>query len=155
FRPAITASAATFGVAVPKSFQPSMEALAWLGASRLGLATGPQPNITVGDSGWVSARCGRVRLFARAAEYDSRPSHIDPAHVDVWIDGAPVAIDPGTFRYCAPSPWKNALAAIEVHNTISIPSAPAAVRGRRFLWLSRPKARIVGYISTSPDNAVV
>jgi hypothetical protein len=103
----------------------------------------------------VSARCGRIRIFARAGEYSSRPSHIDPLHVDVWIDGEPVAIDAGTFRYCAAPPWNNALSVIEVHNTISIPAHPAAVRGRRFLWLSRPRARIVDWRVLSGGNVQI
>jgi hypothetical protein len=53
-----------------------------------------------------------------------------------------MAIDSGTYRYAAPSPWANALADITVHNTLSIPSLPAARRGPRFLWLSWPQARI-------------
>ena len=81
--------------------------------------------------------------------------HIDPAHVDVWIHGAPVALDAGTFRYCAAEPWKNALCAIEVHNTVSIPSLPAAVKGPRFLWLSRPRARVVGWQRTASGGVSI
>jgi hypothetical protein len=53
-----------------------------------------------------------------------------------------MAIDAGTFRYTATPPWANALADITVHNTVSIPSRPAARRGPRFLWLTWPRANI-------------
>jgi ethanolamine ammonia-lyase large subunit len=35
------------------------------------------------------------------------------------------------------------LSAISVHNTLDIPSMPAAQKGARFLWLERPSASVV------------
>jgi len=144
FRPSITAAAATFGVSLPEHFAASDEALAWLGKTDIGRSVDPPAaRVVVGSSGWASIRTNSTRVFARAGCYESNPSHVDPAHVDIWIDGKPRAIDSGTYRYTAPSPWSNALAAIGVHNTLEIPSMPAAVKGARFLWLERPSARIV------------
>jgi len=144
FRPSITAAAATFDVALPESFQTSGEALAWLGVDRVARRPDPPPTrLVAGSSGWVSARRGRVRVFIRAGEYQSNPSQIDPAHVDVWIDDEPLAADAGTFRYTAPAPWANGLSTISVHNTLDIPSMPAARKGARFLWLERPSATVV------------
>lgn len=144
FRPAITAAAATFGVSLPEHFAASDETLAWLGKTDIGRSVDPPAaRVVVGSSGWASIRTRGVRVFARAGRYESNPSHVDPAHVDIWIDGKPRAIDAGTYRYTAPLPWSNALSAIGVHNTLEIPSMPAAVKGARFLWLERPSARIV------------
>jgi hypothetical protein len=144
FRPSITAAAATFGVALPKHFRVSAEALAWLGSKEPARSDDPPPaRVVAGPSGWISVRTKRTRVFARAGRYKSNPSHIDPAHLDIWIDGQPCAIDAGTYRYCAPSPWANALSQIAVHNTLDIPSLPAAVKEFRFLWLQRPNARVV------------
>jgi hypothetical protein len=144
FRPSITVAAATFGVELPESFHVSCEALAWLGSERVARRPDPPPiRIVSGSSGWVSARRGRTRVFIRAGEYQSNPSHIDPGHIDVWIEGNPHAVDAGTFRYTAPAPWANGLSAISVHNTLDIPSMPAAQKGARFLWLERPSASVV------------
>jgi hypothetical protein len=144
FRPSITAAAATFGVALPRHFCASAEALAWLGSTEPARTDDPPPSrVAAGSSGWTSVRTERARLFARAGRYTSNPSHIDPAHIDIWIDGKPRTIDAGTYRYCAPSPWGNALSTIAVHNTLDIPSLPAAVKECRFLWLRRPSARVV------------
>jgi hypothetical protein len=143
FRPAITAAAATFDVSLPESFLASDETLAWLGAELV--ARRPDPastRVVAGSSGWVSARRGKSRVFIRAGEYQSNPSHIDPAHVDLWIDNEPRAVDAGTFRYTAPAPWSNGLSSIAVHNTIDVPSMPAAQKGARFLWLERPSAAV-------------
>jgi hypothetical protein len=144
FRPAITAAAATFGASLPENLYASSEALAWLGTNQIArFAHPPGVHVVVGSSGWASVRAERARIFARAGRYESNPSHVDPAHVDIWIDGEPRAVDAGTYRYCAPFPWGNALSSIGVHNTLDIPSMPAAIKGQRFLWLQRPSARIV------------
>jgi hypothetical protein len=143
FRPSITAATATFGVSVPEHFGVSRNALAWLGLDTLTThADPPARRVVTGSSGWVSARNGVVRVFARAGTYESNPSHIDPCHLDVWIEDQARALDAGTYRYTAPPPWRNGLALIGVHNTVEIPSIPAAVKGRRFLWLGRPAARV-------------
>jgi hypothetical protein len=144
FRPSITSAAATFDVSLPESFGASCEALAWVGAQSVRRRPDPpSTRVVVGSSGWVSARRGRTRVFIRAGEYQSNPSHIDPGHVDVWMDGEPRAVDAGTFRYTAPSPWANGLSTIAVHNTVDVPSMPAAQKGARFLWLERPSAAVV------------
>jgi hypothetical protein len=141
FRPSITAAAATFDASLPLSFCASAESLAWLGADEIPRRDDPSVDrVVTGSSGWVSARRGRARAFIRAGEYHSNPSHIDVGQVDLWIDGEMRAIDPGTYRYTAVPPWGNGLAGIGVHNTIDIPSLPAAVKGMRFLWLERPAA---------------
>jgi hypothetical protein len=143
FRPAITAAAATFGASLPESFRASPEALAWLGVDRIARQPdAPATRVVVGSSGWASVRNRDSRLFARAGSYESNPSHIDPAHVDIWVGGEPRTVDAGTYRYTAPPPWRNGLASIAVHNTVDIPSMPAAEKGARFLWLKRPAARI-------------
>src|SRR5699024_10789218 len=72
----------------------------------------------------------------------SRPSHLDPAHVDIWLDGEPVAIDAGSYRYNAEPPWNNGLIGPEVHNTVSLPAVPMARRGPGFMWLGAPRARV-------------
>jgi hypothetical protein len=144
FRPAITAAAATFDVSLPESFRASEETLAWLGSDLVARRPDPPPvRVVSGSSGWVSARRAKSRVFIRAGEYQSNPSHIDPAHVDIWLDGEPRAVDAGTFRYTARAPWANGLSTIAVHNTVDVPSLPAAQKGARFLWLERPSAAVV------------
>ena len=143
FRPSLTAAAATFGAALPEGVEPDAETLAWLRAEapvrRPSAAT---PYVRSGKSGWAVAATSGARVFIRAGSYRSRPGHIDPAHVDVWIAGQPAAIDAGTFRYTAPPPWNNGLAGLDVHNTVVISGLEVARRGPGFLWLSWPRASI-------------
>jgi uncharacterized Zn-binding protein involved in type VI secretion len=155
FRPALTAAAATFESSLPASIEPNAETLAWLRVGEPARHAAEQtPRVRSGESGWVVAATSEARVFVRAGSYRSRPGHIDPAHVDVWIEGKACAVDAGTFRYAAPAPWDNGLAAIEVHNTVSISGLAAARRGPRFLWLSWPRARIAS-ASVSGDEITI
>ena len=144
FRPSLTAAAATFGVPLPSAMSVDPEVLAWLSESAPPQrALSPPPRVSVGPSGWAVAETSGARVFVRATRYRSRPGHIDPGHVDIWMQGAKHAVDAGTFRYLAAPPWRNGLVHIDVHNTLSIDGLPAALRGPRFLWLRWPNARIV------------
>ena len=155
FRPAITAAAATFDVSLPGGFLASEETLAWLGVDLTARRPDPSPTrVIAGSSGWVSARRGNSRVFIRAGEYQSNPSHIDPAHVDIWLGGEPRAVDAGTFRYTAAAPWANGLSTIAVHNTIDVPSMPAAQKGARFLWLERPSAAVTRTDASAGETTI-
>lgn len=143
FRPSLTAGAATFDAPLPVSIEPNAETLAWLRAEAPTRHPAARtPWVRSGPSGWAVAATSGARVFARAGRYRSRPGHIDPGHIDVWIDGKPATVDAGTFRYMAPAPWRNGLTDIEVHNTVAITGVDAARRGARFLWLAWPRARI-------------
>ena len=140
FRPSLTAASTTFRVPLPEGIAFDAEVLAWLDADPPALAEPGRTRVARGESGWLDARVQGTRVFARAGIYRSRPSHIDALHVDVWINGRPVAVDAGTYRYTGP--WARALAEERAHNTISIDGHPMAERGPRFLWLRWPRAAI-------------
>jgi hypothetical protein len=143
FRPSFTAAAATFRAFLPAGVQTDAEMLAWLDADPPPTPNDERPRVVVGESGWLDARAGDARVFARAGVYRSRPSHIDALHVDIWIDGKPVATDAGTYRYVGP--WSHALAGERAHNTVTIDGQPMAGRGPRFLWLRWPRATIASF----------
>lgn len=139
YRPALTATTASFHLPLPGGMAPDPEPLAWLdlplpdeGEDR------PAPVVT-GASGWASVRAGEAALFLRAGKYRSRPAHFDPLHLDLRWRGREVVVDAGTFAYNAPPPWNNGLRAAAAHNG---PAAGSAERGPGFLWLDWPRARI-------------
>ena len=78
----------------------------------------------------------------RAATFTSRPAHADQLHVDIWHKGMNFAMDAGTFKYNAPPPWENALAATRVHNTIVVDGQDQMTRAGKFLWLDWAQARV-------------
>ena len=143
FRPSLTAAAATFHVPLPQGIDVDAEVLAWLDLDPPPVDEHARPRIVIGESGWLHARTAETCVFARAGAYRTRPSHIDPLHLDVWIRGKPVAADAGTYRYA--DRWARALAEEEAHNTVAISGFPMAERGPRFLWLRWPRAVIASY----------
>jgi hypothetical protein len=144
FRPTLMAVATAFHLPLVGTMQWDAEISAWLGEynAPVNEPTALAP-LVVGKSGWISARWHTQRVFARAGTYpQSRPGHIDPLHLDIWIDDKPVAIDAGTYRYNGPHSWQNALSGLEVHNTVSIADLPIASRVTTFLWAGSPVATI-------------
>ena len=77
----------------------------------------------------------------RTAHFHSRPAHADLLHVDLWWQGINIAADAGTYSYNSPAPWENALAATEVHNTLTVVGQDQMVRAGKFLWLERAQAQ--------------
>lgn len=154
YRPSLTAAAVTFGGELPAGAPADAEVLAWLGEQSPSRAPARQvPFVASGASGWAVARTASVMLFARAGRYDSRPTHMDPLHVDLWVAGTPVAVDAGTYRYWAPPPWGNGLVDAEQHNTLTIDGFPVAQRGPRYLWIRWPSARVESAV-VGRDDAV-
>lgn len=89
----------------------------------------------------------------QAKNFNARPAHADQLHVDIWCKGVNVAMDAGTYRYNAPPPWENSLAATYVHNTITINDADQMTRAGKFLWLDWAQAQ-VEEISTDKITAL-
>jgi len=83
--------------------------------------------------------------FLRAAKFVDRPSHADQLHVDLWWRGVNVALDPGTYHYNAPQPWKNALASSKVHNTLVLDGQEQMTPVGRFLWLDWAQSEVLGH----------
>lgn len=73
--------------------------------------------------------------YLRTAQYDTRPSHADQLHLDLWWRGMNIARDAGTYLYNAPDPWENSLTTTLVHNTITVDGRDQMSRVGRFLYL--------------------
>lgn len=90
------------------------------------LPVSSQEKVHLSEKSWASLR---------GHDYTSRPGHADQNHVDLWWHGQPVALDAGTYRYTAESPWDNQLMTTQVHNTLTINGQDQMTRASRFLWL--------------------
>ncbi|MBW3656190.1 MAG: heparinase II/III family protein, partial [Gemmatimonadetes bacterium] len=143
FRPVATAAGALWGLPLPANVAPDRETLAWLGLDTPAAGRPLGDGLRVGTSGWAAARAGGTAVFLRAGRYTSRPGHIDPLHLDVRMDGREVVVDPGTYAYNAPPPWRNGLAGAAAHNGPLVDGLEPGVRGPRFLWYLWPEARLV------------
>ncbi len=73
--------------------------------------------------------------YFRTAQFNSRPSHADQLHFDLWWRGLNITPDPGTYLYNAAPPWDNALVTAFVHNTVTVDGRDQMTRAGRFLYL--------------------
>ena len=138
-RPIIAHAAAATGQRSGFGPGPWDEEAAWFALSPSNEGPEPSARPTVSTHALTQ---GTGHAVLRAGPLRHRPAHADQLHVDVWIDGAPVAVDPGSYRYTAPAPWGNALAGEEVHNLPRVPGCPQAVRAGRFFWRRWTDAQI-------------
>lgn len=141
FRPVITAACATWKFHLPADVAADVEVLAWLGQESVPEGPPLEGGVRTGSSGWAFARVGETAVFLRAGSYTSRPGHIDPLQLDVRFGGREVVVDPGSYAYNAPPPWRNGLAGASVHNAPIVDGREPGVRGPRFLWYLWPEAR--------------
>jgi hypothetical protein len=110
------------------------ETVAWLGQR------GDRPGAVSAESTYITLTRGTVHTLIRCGLGRHRLSHDDQLAIDVWIDGQNVAPDPGTFRYTAPAPWRNALTSAEAH------SRPRA---------GTPPRRVGRFLTVPPEGATV
>jgi hypothetical protein len=73
--------------------------------------------------------------YLRTSNFQSRLSHIDQLHFDLWWRGLNIAQDAGTYLYNAAPPWDNPLLTTSVHNTIKVDGRDQMTRAGRFLVL--------------------
>lgn len=104
-------------------------------------------------STYVTIRDSTRFLLMRVGLGRHRAAHADQGAVELWIDGEPVAIDPGTYRYTAPAPWGNPLAGPAAHN------APWAggdvVNVGRFLAAPQATAQLIADTQADGQRHVV
>ena len=92
-----------------------------------------------------SGHIGNQNMAAavRTIGYTNRPSHADHLHMDVWVNGFPLALDAGTYSYNSPPPWQNPLTAARFHNTITINGKDQMERVSKFLYSQWGKSSLV------------
>jgi Heparinase II/III-like protein/Heparinase II/III N-terminus len=97
-------------------------------------------------SGYYVLRGPQSFALTRASQLRHRPGQADMLHLDVWLNGLNVALDPGTYSYNKPSPWDNGLAATCVHNTGNVNGMNQMLQAGRFLWLDWVHGRVVEHV---------
>lgn len=144
YRPTIQAARATLGGKAPYPPGPWDELTSWFGTEPMPQQVSTLParrdhphagNYSFGQEG--------IHGFLRAAKFDSRPGHMDQLHLDLWLGGGNLALDPGTYLYNGSPPWDNQLAKGLVHNTILVDSQEPMQRVGRFLWLKWSQAELL------------
>jgi hypothetical protein len=74
------------------------------------------------------------KAVIRCTDFQSRPSHADQLHVDLWWRGVSIAGEAGTYLYSAEGAWRNGLAHSSVHNTVTVDGQDQMKMLTRFTW---------------------
>tara|TARA_Y100001935_G_scaffold255527_1_gene269181 strand:- start:5266 stop:7479 length:2214 start_codon:yes stop_codon:yes gene_type:complete len=83
------------------------------------------------ETSWCMIRCGN---------HQTRPSHSDMLHLDLWKDGINITADPGSYLYYD-KPWNSRFMSTSLHNTISIDGFNQMDKGPRFMWYNWTKSK--------------
>lgn len=132
FRPLL----ASLGVTTPAAHR---EPAVWLPLSEV---SERRSDAAERSTTYHTLRGPRSLALTRIGTGRHRPGHGDQQALDLWIDGRNVVVDPGTFRYTAPAPWRNALSGPDVHSVAHVPDE-AVVSVGRFLRESMRAAELV------------
>jgi hypothetical protein len=118
----------------------------WFGAQSAGRGSMSLPRYVgdqlYGKNSWA---------YLRTAQFNSRPSHADQLHFDLWWRGVNVTPDAGTYLYNAAAPWDNSLVTAWVHNTITVDGKDQFTRAGRFLYLDWYNAYRISLPSDDPS----
>lgn len=147
FRPTVQAVRCLTG-GIPLPHGPWDELSLWLGleprrsgaSERMGL---PRRRDGFSQAGLYLMGDGDNRGVLRCGRFAGRPGHSDQLHLDLWHRGRNVALDPGTYLYNGSTPWRNSLAASDVHNTVMVDQREPMQAAGRFLWLNWDQGTII------------
>jgi hypothetical protein len=106
----------------------------------------PEPTTTLEEPASVSFDDGGIHVlrnkmavvYMRYPRFQFRPSQADALHVDLWVAGANLARDAGSFSYCD-ADENNYFAGTAAHNTVQFDGRDQMPRFGRFLfggWLN-------------------
>ena len=87
------------------------------------------------DTNWMMMDAGPVGGLAGGH------GHADVLSLEVWVDGAPILVDPGTGRYVGAV--RDQLRRTEAHNTVTLSGASSSMPAGPFSWASRAAGRTV------------
>ena len=88
-------------------------------------------------------RSANSKAIIRCTDYQSRPSHADQLHVDLWWQGKNIACDAGTYLYSGEGSWRNGLAHTSVHNTVTVDDQDQMTMLSRFTWTNWSKGEVL------------
>jgi hypothetical protein len=130
-------------------------ALLWLagpaGLARLDATLRPPPepcSVHLPDAGWHAVR-DQWDADANWMLMDAGPvgglagghGHADVLSLEIWVDGAPILVDPGTGRYVGQV--RDQLRATSSHNTLTLAEEPSSAPAGPFDWASKAKGTTI------------
>ena len=92
------------------------------------------------SSGYFTIRSKSSWCMVRCGSHNTRPSHADMLHVDIWRNELNIAGDPGSYLYYH-KPWNYKFQSTALHNTVTVDSLDQMERGPRFMWYKWNKSK--------------
>lgn len=156
FRPAVQLATALFeDRAAFTGPGPWQTQLAWLGVALPAAAVPAPGSARFDDGGQAVLRAGPACAVLIYPRYRFRPSHADPLHLDLWLNGENLLRDGGSFSYAAPIALQDELTGIRGHNTVQFDGREPMPRLGRFLWGDWLRTESVTPPSASGDTVAM
>jgi hypothetical protein len=102
------------------------------------------------DEVLIVADAGSIGFLSIAAH-----GHADALSFTLSAGGREMLIDPGTYSYHCPMPWREYFRGTSAHNTIRIDGEEQSVSGGRFLWLRHANARVVEWTLNGNSDRLI
>jgi asparagine synthase (glutamine-hydrolysing) len=83
------------------------------------------------------------KAVIRCTDFQSRPSHADQLHVDLWMGAHHIACDAGTYLYSGEGIWRNGLARTSAHNTATVDGKDQMTLVSRFTWTDWARGKVL------------
>lgn len=119
--------------------------LAWLGIAASETASEPAGSAQFDDGGYAVLRKSGATALLRYPRFRFRPAQADALHVDLWVEGANVLRDAGTFSYNTDAATLERFAGTAGHNTVQFDGRDQMPRLGRFLYGEWLKAHSVAF----------
>ena len=97
---------------------------------------------------------GQLVLF-RCGPNRHRPLQADMMHVDYWVHGFNILMDPGTFQYNTSPEYLDYFSGSRGHNSLILDDQEQMQRGGRFLWLNWVQGQVTGRDVRSDQISIV
>jgi hypothetical protein len=131
--------------------------LAWLGVSE---AEGEAPvysNCDYDDGGYKILRSGETSLVLRYPRFRYRPSQADALHIDLWVGGANLLRDAGSYSYNSVPDLSWYFSGTAGHNTVQFDDRDQMPKLGRFLfgsWLKTNHLTPISHTDSSVSCSV-
>ena len=118
-------------------------ALAWLEIALPAQQLTAPASAVFDEGGFAVLRHGAAMALLRYPRFRFRPSHADALHLDLWLGGANLLRDGGSYSYNAEPEWSAYFPGTAAHNTVQFDGQDQMPRWSRFLFADWLRTSVV------------
>ncbi len=101
--------------------------------------------------GYYVLRDAGTLTFLRCGHYKDRPFQADNLHLDIWVNGANILRDAGSYLYNTGERWTRYFVGTASHNTVMLGDYDQMRKGPRFIWFDWIKESRAGWLDAGED----